>query len=104
MQIRSKKLTLFGCRNKFGDSSTFVKTLTFLKANPPYAVLVPPSAIPTERSAYARGNASSEATLLVRCIQDEFPRTAIIPVKRPYWDEQVGLRSPSFALSIVQES
>ncbi|GAA5988834.1 hypothetical protein JCM5350_000392 [Sporobolomyces pararoseus] len=75
---------------QFGDSSTFVKTLTFLKANPPYAVLVPPSAIPTERSAYARGNASSEATLLVRCIQDEFPRTAIIPVKRPYWDEQAG--------------
>ncbi|GAA5894000.1 MutS family protein MSH4 [Sporobolomyces salmoneus] len=81
------KITL----TQFGDSSTFVKTLTFLKSNPPYGVIVLPSAKPAQRSTLeTRGNASSEATLLVRCIQDEFPRTNIIPVKRQYWDEQAG--------------
>ncbi|GAA6014971.1 hypothetical protein JCM11491_002377 [Sporobolomyces phaffii] len=75
---------------QFGDSSTFVKTLTFLKANPPYAVIVPPSARPPESSAYLRTNASSGATLLVRCIADEFPQTSIIPVARKYWDENAG--------------
>ncbi|GAA5880327.1 hypothetical protein JCM16303_003899 [Sporobolomyces ruberrimus] len=75
---------------QFGDSSTFVKTLTFLHANPPLVVLVPPTARPTQPTSYVSsgGNASSGATLLARCIQDEFPRTAIVPVARKYWDEQ----------------
>ncbi|GAA5853279.1 hypothetical protein JCM3766R1_003671 [Sporobolomyces carnicolor] len=84
---------------QFGDSATFVKTISFLKSNPPYAVLVPPSALPTADFGRARG----EATLLVRCIRDEFPETAIFPVQRQYWDEQVcdGVARFDIALSLT---
>lgn len=90
------------CRDvKFADTSTFVKTLAFLKTNTPYAVLVPPSARPTEHAGSrivegavaGRNTASSETTLLARTVQAEFPRIAIVPVSRKYWQEQAGLLS-----------
>ncbi|GAA5925273.1 MutS family protein MSH4 [Sporobolomyces koalae] len=78
---------------QYGDSPTFVKTLTWLHTNPPYAVLVPPAARPADldHPTLAGGDPSLASTLLVRCIQDAFPRTAIVPVARKWWDEQASL-------------
>lgn len=90
---------------QYSDTSTFVKTLTFLETNNCFALLVPPSARPVESkrsvqgATVGRSNATSEATLLVRTIQATFPHIAIIPVSRKYWEEQVNTLSLSLSRS-----
>jgi len=100
---------------QYTDTSTFVKTLTFLQTNSPFAVLVPPAARPSEHAVSARtvegavagrSTATSETTLLVRTVQAAFPQVSIIPVSRKYWEEQVTKLSlpRHYALSLTTTS
>ncbi|GAA5887865.1 hypothetical protein JCM5296_001791 [Sporobolomyces johnsonii] len=83
---------------QYSDSATFVKSLHLLKSKPPSVVLVPSSAMPSARAAMAgvegaaaaAGGTASEATMLVRTIQEAYPDVPVIGIMRKYWNEQAG--------------
>ncbi|GAA5943208.1 hypothetical protein JCM1841_002073 [Sporobolomyces salmonicolor] len=82
---------------QYSDSATFVKSIHLLKSKPPSVVLVPSSAMPSARAAMAgvegapagEGVTASEATMLVRTIQEACPEVPVIGIMRKYWNEQL---------------
>lgn len=80
---------------QFVDSSTFVKTIHLARNKPPRAILVSQSALSKPPTGNARedegvtGAASTEAAMLVRGLEAEFPATVVVGVLRKYWNEQV---------------
>ncbi|GAA6003628.1 MutS family protein MSH4 [Rhodotorula paludigena] len=101
LETESGKVTL----TQFVDSSTFVKTIHLARNKPPNAILVSQSALSKPPTGNAHddegvsGAASSEAAMLVRGLEAEFPTTPVVGVLRKYWNEQAG--SHCFSLMLL---
>ncbi|TFK57730.1 hypothetical protein OE88DRAFT_1671924 [Heliocybe sulcata] len=76
---------------QLADCQTYVKTLHQMHIHYPSLILVPDTFLSL---ADALGNASvkrpTSSSLLVQCMQDEFPDVSIEPVLRKYWNETAG--------------
>ncbi|KAL5534740.1 hypothetical protein ACEPAG_1204 [Sanghuangporus baumii] len=74
------------------DCQTYVKTLHHLHLHYPSLVIVPDTFLSdTDASVNSSTRHAVNATLLVQCIQGEFPHVPIEPVLRKYWNEESGL-------------
>ena len=57
----------------------------------PVLVLVPDTSLAhVDASAPASAKFAASTSLLVQCIQDEFPGVPVEPVLRKYWNEEAG--------------
>ncbi|KAL5495776.1 MSH4 [Sanghuangporus weigelae] len=74
------------------DCQTYVKTLHHLHLHYPSVVIVPDTFLSdTDASVNSSTRHAVNASLLVQCIQGEFPHVPIEPVLRKYWNEESGL-------------
>lgn len=70
---------------QISDCQTYMKTLQHVHLMLPSTILVLDSSLPSETSHQNRS-----PTVLVQCIQDEFPEIALQPVSRKYWNDTSG--------------
>ncbi|THH14058.1 hypothetical protein EW146_g6239 [Bondarzewia mesenterica] len=78
---------------QLADCQTYVKTLHQMHLHTPSLVLVPDTFLSAADTSLASGGKKPRSTsLLLQCIQDEFPFVPVEPVLRRYWNEDVGLK------------
>ncbi|KAI0044058.1 hypothetical protein FA95DRAFT_1497685 [Auriscalpium vulgare] len=78
---------------QLADCQTYVKTLHQMHLHNPCLILVPDTFLSIADSAFtSHGKTSTATTLLVQCIQDEFPGVPLEPVLRKYWNDDAGLQ------------
>jgi DNA mismatch repair protein MSH4 len=70
---------------QLADSQSYSKTLNQMNLHYPCLVLVPHTSLPEEED-----DPSSNASLLVQCIKDDFAGVPIEPVQRKYWQDKAG--------------
>lgn len=76
---------------QLADCQTYVKTLHFLHLHYPALVIVPDTFLsPTDSSALSSTKNAVSTSLMVQCIQAEFPSVPVEPVLRKYWNEEAG--------------
>jgi DNA mismatch repair protein MSH4 len=94
IQVREKALRRKWVDNwvkQLADCQTYVKTLHHLHLHYPALVLVPDTFLaPIDSSAPSSAKNVVATSLLVQCIQEEFPGVPIEPVLRKYWNEEAG--------------
>ncbi|TFY70152.1 hypothetical protein EVG20_g2859 [Dentipellis fragilis] len=83
------RLTTF----KLADCQTYVKSLHQMHLHTPALVLVPDTFISaTDTTTGSGGKKPNTTSLLVQCIQDEFPNVPVDAVLRKYWNDDAGLQ------------
>lgn len=86
--------TQFVTFTQLTDCQTYVKTLHHLHLHYPSVVIVPDTFFSsTETSVNSSTGRTTSTSLLVQCIQGEFPYVPIEPVLRKYWNEESGKQS-----------
>ncbi|KDQ55011.1 hypothetical protein JAAARDRAFT_181849 [Jaapia argillacea MUCL 33604] len=77
---------------QLADCQTYVKTLHQMHLHSPSLIIIPDTFLGlTDASLASSTKRSSSTSLLVRCIQEEFPGVPIETILRKYWNEKVGL-------------
>ncbi|KAI0063070.1 hypothetical protein BV25DRAFT_1854649 [Artomyces pyxidatus] len=78
---------------QLSDCQTYVKTLHQMHLHSPCLILVPDTFLAaTDTVAATSSKTPNTTTLLVQCIQDEFPGVPLEPVMRKYWNDDAGLQ------------
>lgn len=68
-----------------------MKTLHQMHLHTPCLVLVPDTFLSSsDNAAASSGRKTDYTSLLVQCIQEEFPFVPVEPVLRKYWNEDAG--------------
>ncbi len=94
LSIANSRRPVFDRRRKLADLQTYIKTLHHLHLHYPSLVLVPDTFMaPNDSSAPSSGKQPQTTSLLVQCIQDEFPGVPVEPVPRKYWNEEAGAQN-----------
>ncbi|KNZ82138.1 MutS like protein [Termitomyces sp. J132] len=77
---------------QLADCQTYVKTLHQMHLHPPCLVLVPDTFLSgCDIPSGSSSKRPSAMSLLVQCIQEEFPGVHLEPVARRYWNDSGGL-------------
>ena len=85
---------------QLGDCQTYVKTLHQMHINPPSLILVPDTFLAvSDTIATSSGKKPSTTSVLVECIQDEFPDVPVDPVLRKFWNDAAGRSSELYSHS-----
>ncbi|KAA1468307.1 hypothetical protein DENSPDRAFT_771670 [Dentipellis sp. KUC8613] len=78
---------------QLADCQTYVKSLHQMHLHTPALVLVPDTFISaTDSTTGPGGKRPNTTSLLVQCIQDEFPNVPVDSVLRKYWNDDAGLQ------------
>ncbi|KAI0005291.1 muts domain V-domain-containing protein [Russula compacta] len=77
---------------QLADCQTYVKTLHQMHLHNPTLILIPDTFLSSKDNlGPSSGNTPSSTSLLVQCLNDEFPGVPVEPVLRKYWNEDAGL-------------
>ncbi|TDL22289.1 hypothetical protein BD410DRAFT_748498 [Rickenella mellea] len=77
---------------QLADCQTYVKTLHHLHLHYPSTILVPDTFLASGDVAVAlSGRRPTNTSILVQCLQEEFPGVPLEPILRKYWNEGSGL-------------